>query len=42
MQGSNKGNREITSELFDQKQGSKAIYLRVVQNGLAQENKPNA
>lgn len=43
MQDSNKGNREITREIICIKNKVlKPKYLRVVQNGLAQEHKPNA
>lgn len=43
MQGSNEGNREIAKEIICIK--NKVLmpkYLRVVQNGLTQENKPSA
>lgn len=43
MQDSNNGNGEITSEIICIKNKvPKPKYLRVVQNGLAQEHKPNA
>jgi hypothetical protein len=43
MQGSHKANSEITREIIPIKNRvSKPKYLRVVQNGLAQENQSNA
>ena len=43
MSGSNEGNREITREIISIKNKVlKPKHLRVVQNGLARENKPNA
>lgn len=43
MQGSNKVNREITREIICIKNKVlKPKYLRVVQNGVALDNKPNA
>lgn len=43
MLGSNEGNGEITREIISIKNKVlKPKYLRVVQNGLAWENKPNA
>lgn len=43
MQGSNKGNREITKEIMCIKNKVlKPKYLRVVHNDLTGENKPNA
>lgn len=43
MQGSNKGNMEITREIICIKnKAPKPKYLRVEQNGLAQESQSNA